>query len=163
MRRARVGVRDGGRPNASFLFIGNSGVGKTECAKALADAVFYKDSSFIRFDMSEFSVDSMVEYIKVSVRSLGSSDSTKGYTFSLSSITGHSMTHTAGELSGLISDERLRIRDLYNDTHAPEISEKNTWMIMLGAGLTVVVIGIGVFMCFRREEEHSDTTDTENK
>ncbi|MBR5780141.1 MAG: ATP-dependent Clp protease ATP-binding subunit [Clostridia bacterium] len=55
VRRARSGFRNGGRPNASFLFVGGSGVGKTECAKALADAVFFGKNSFVRFDMSEFS------------------------------------------------------------------------------------------------------------
>lgn len=55
VRRARLGVREGGRPNGSFLFIGRAGVGKTECAKALAGAVFRSDKSFIRLDMSEFS------------------------------------------------------------------------------------------------------------
>lgn len=55
VRRARLGVREGGRPSGSFLFIGRAGVGKTECAKALADAVFRSDKSFIRLDMSEFS------------------------------------------------------------------------------------------------------------
>ena len=55
VRRARLGVRDVNRPNGSFLFIGRAGVGKTECAKALADAVFCSDKSFIRLDMSEFS------------------------------------------------------------------------------------------------------------
>ncbi len=55
VRRARMGVRGGGRPNASFLFVGSAGVGKTECAKALAESVFCGKNSFIRFDMSEFS------------------------------------------------------------------------------------------------------------
>ncbi len=55
VRRARVGLRSGGRPNASFLFVGGAGVGKTECAKALAEAVFFGKNSFVRFDMSEFS------------------------------------------------------------------------------------------------------------
>ena len=55
VRRARTGVRGGGRPNASFLFVGGAGVGKTECAKALAESVFCNKKSFIRFDMSEFS------------------------------------------------------------------------------------------------------------
>ncbi len=55
VRRARLGVHNGGRPNGSFLFIGRAGVGKTECAKALAKAVFYNDKSFIRLDMTEFS------------------------------------------------------------------------------------------------------------
>ncbi len=55
VKRARSGVRFGGRPNGSFLFIGGAGVGKTECAKALAEAVFKSDKAFIRLDMSEFS------------------------------------------------------------------------------------------------------------
>ena len=55
VRRARLGVHNGGRPNGSFLFIGRAGVGKTECAKALAKSVFYNDKSFIRLDMTEFS------------------------------------------------------------------------------------------------------------
>ncbi len=55
VRRARLGVRKGGRPSGSFLFAGSAGVGKTECAKALAGAVFNGDRSFIRLDMSEFS------------------------------------------------------------------------------------------------------------
>lgn len=55
VRLARSGVRGVGRPNGSFLFIGSAGVGKTECARALAEAVFNGDKSFIRLDMSEFS------------------------------------------------------------------------------------------------------------
>ncbi len=55
VRRARSGVRFGSRPNGSFLFIGRAGVGKTECAKALAKAVFKTEKAFIRLDMSEFS------------------------------------------------------------------------------------------------------------
>ena len=55
VRRARTGVRAGGRPNGSFLFAGGAGVGKTECAKALAECVFKSKNAFIRLDMSEFS------------------------------------------------------------------------------------------------------------
>ncbi len=55
VRLSRSGIRHGGRPNASFLFIGKNGVGKTECAKVLASAVFKSEKSFIRLDMSEFS------------------------------------------------------------------------------------------------------------
>lgn len=55
VRRARIGVRFGGRPNASFLFIGGAGVGKTECAKALSETVYCSKNAFVRFDMSEFS------------------------------------------------------------------------------------------------------------
>ena len=55
VRLSRSGVRQGGRPNGSFLFVGSAGVGKTECAKALAEAVFGGKDAFVRFDMSEFS------------------------------------------------------------------------------------------------------------
>ena len=114
----------------------------------------------IIFDMEEFSDESMVEYIKISIRSLSTGDAVKGYTFSLASVIGHSTVYTAGELSTLITEERLRIRDMYDDTDTDEKSEKNTWMIMVGAGLTVIVIAVGVFMCFRREED--TRTDNEN-
>ncbi len=54
VRRARLGVNCGTRPNASFLFMGKAGVGKTECAKILAKALFNTEKAFIRLDMSEF-------------------------------------------------------------------------------------------------------------
>lgn len=55
VRRSRIGIRGGGRPSGSFLFVGKAGIGKTECAKTLAAAVFFNDNAFIRLDMSEFS------------------------------------------------------------------------------------------------------------
>ena len=54
VRRARAGLSDPRRPIGSFLFLGPTGVGKTELAKALADAVFGDEDRLIRFDMSEF-------------------------------------------------------------------------------------------------------------
>jgi ATP-dependent Clp protease ATP-binding subunit ClpA len=54
MRRARAGVTDSKKPIGSFLFLGPTGVGKTETAKALASAYFGKEDKMIRFDMSEF-------------------------------------------------------------------------------------------------------------
>ena len=54
VRRARAGVADPNRPLGSFLFLGPTGVGKTELAKALAAAVFGDEDRMIRFDMSEF-------------------------------------------------------------------------------------------------------------
>ena len=63
VRRARSGLRNGGRPNASFLFIGRAGVGKTECAKALSNAIFANRKAFIRLDMSEFSESHSVSKI----------------------------------------------------------------------------------------------------
>jgi ATP-dependent Clp protease ATP-binding subunit ClpB len=54
IRVARAGINDPDRPLASFLFLGPSGVGKTEVARVLADTIFGDASSFIRLDMSEY-------------------------------------------------------------------------------------------------------------
>ena len=54
VRRNRTGMGDAGRPVGSFLFLGPTGVGKTELAKALASSLFDDDGAVIRFDMSEF-------------------------------------------------------------------------------------------------------------
>ncbi len=54
VRLARAGLREGSRPIASFLFLGPTGVGKTELAKALAAAVFGDEDAIIRIDMSEY-------------------------------------------------------------------------------------------------------------
>jgi ATP-dependent Clp protease ATP-binding subunit ClpC len=55
VRRSRAGLGDPQRPVGSFLFLGPTGVGKTELARALAEALFGGDSKLIRLDMSEFS------------------------------------------------------------------------------------------------------------
>ena len=55
MRRARAGIQDSERPMGSFLFLGPTGVGKTETAKALANVFFGSESNMQRLDMSEFS------------------------------------------------------------------------------------------------------------
>jgi ATP-dependent Clp protease ATP-binding subunit ClpB len=54
VRRARAGLNDEGRPLGSFLFLGPTGVGKTELTKALAEFLFDDDSAMVRIDMSEF-------------------------------------------------------------------------------------------------------------
>ncbi len=54
VRRGRVGLKDPKRPIGSFLFLGPTGVGKTELSKALAEAVFGKENDIIRVDMSEY-------------------------------------------------------------------------------------------------------------
>lgn len=54
VRRGRVGLKDPNRPIGSFLFLGPTGVGKTELSKALADCVFGTEKSMIRVDMSEY-------------------------------------------------------------------------------------------------------------
>ena len=54
VRRGRVGLRDPNRPAGSFLFLGPTGVGKTELCKALAEALFGDEKAVIRLDMSEY-------------------------------------------------------------------------------------------------------------
>ena len=54
IRRGRVGLQDPNRPIASFLFLGPTGVGKTELSKALAEAMFGTENALIRVDMSEY-------------------------------------------------------------------------------------------------------------
>ena len=54
VKRGRVGLKDPGRPIGSFLFLGPTGVGKTELSKALAEVLFGREESMIRVDMSEY-------------------------------------------------------------------------------------------------------------
>ena len=55
VRRSRAGISDPNRPTGSFLFLGPTGVGKTELAKALADFLFDDETALVRIDMSEYS------------------------------------------------------------------------------------------------------------
>jgi len=61
LQRARLGLRNPNRPLGSFLLLGPSGVGKTETAKCVAEILFGRSESFIRFDMSEFQQDHTVQ------------------------------------------------------------------------------------------------------
>ena len=54
IRRARAGLKDPKRPMGSFIFLGPTGVGKTELARALAEALFGDENAMIRIDMSEY-------------------------------------------------------------------------------------------------------------
>ena len=54
IRRGRVGLKDPKRPIGSFLFLGPTGVGKTELCKSLAEAMFGDENAMIRIDMSEY-------------------------------------------------------------------------------------------------------------
>ncbi len=54
IRRGRLGLKDPKRPTGSFIFLGSTGVGKTELAKALAEAMFGNEDSMVRLDMSEY-------------------------------------------------------------------------------------------------------------
>ncbi|PIR46978.1 MAG: hypothetical protein COV07_01425 [Candidatus Vogelbacteria bacterium CG10_big_fil_rev_8_21_14_0_10_45_14] len=76
LRRARTGIRGGTRPMGSFLFLGPTGVGKTETAKALADIFFGSEKRMVRLDMSEYQDDGSVS------RLIGSFESGKQGTLS---------------------------------------------------------------------------------
>ena len=54
IRRSRVGLQDSKRPIGSFLFMGPTGVGKTELSKAIAEAMFDDENNMVRIDMSEY-------------------------------------------------------------------------------------------------------------
>src|SRR5690606_24284223 len=54
IRRARAGLQDPNRPLGSFIFLGPTGVGKTELARSLAEFMFDSDQAMIRIDMSEY-------------------------------------------------------------------------------------------------------------
>lgn len=78
VRRARTGLRDEKRPITSLLFVGPTGVGKTETAKALAQTFYGSEERMIRFDMSEFQTETSVESIIFKL-----TDSVRHHPFSL--------------------------------------------------------------------------------
>jgi len=61
IRRARAGIQESKRPIGSFLFLGPTGVGKTETAKALAAVYFGSEDSMVRFDMTEYQTEDAIE------------------------------------------------------------------------------------------------------
>ncbi|MBP7927548.1 ATP-dependent Clp protease ATP-binding subunit [Patescibacteria group bacterium] len=74
IKRARAGIRDENKPIASFLFVGSTGVGKTETAKALSEIYFGDKKAMVRLDMSEYQTVESIEKL------LGSNDGrSKGY------------------------------------------------------------------------------------
>lgn len=73
LRRARSGLQDPNRPIGSFLFIGSTGVGKTELAKSLADFMFNDETALLRLDMSEYMERSSV------ARMIGPAPGTPGF------------------------------------------------------------------------------------
>jgi ATP-dependent Clp protease ATP-binding subunit ClpC len=73
LRRARTEMREGKRPIASFLFLGPTGVGKTELAKTISRVYFNKKDLLIRLDMSEYQEESSIN------KMIGDVDGTKGY------------------------------------------------------------------------------------
>lgn len=71
MRRARAGIQSSEKPIGTFLFLGSTGVGKTETAKALAHTFFGDESKMVRFDMSEFSDEESISRLLGTTESAG--------------------------------------------------------------------------------------------
>ncbi len=63
IRRSRAGLSDPNRPIGSFLFLGPTGVGKTELCKSLANFMFDSDDAMVRIDMSEFMEKHSVSHV----------------------------------------------------------------------------------------------------
>lgn len=70
IRRARVGLKSPNRPIGSFIFCGPTGVGKTELAKALAEAMFGSEDNMIRVDMSEFMENIQLQNLSVHLQDM---------------------------------------------------------------------------------------------
>ena len=108
VKRGRVGIKNPNRPTGSFLFLGPTGVGKTELSKAVAEAVFGSEQNLIRVDMSEY-----MEKYSVS-KMIGSPPGYVGY-------------DEGGQLS-----ELLQVLDEghITDSHGRKVDFKNTCIIM---------------------------------
>lgn len=109
----------------------------------------YEDIELL-FDISDFCEVSMADYIKIGVRCLTGDDG--GYSLSLASVRGYSSEYLSEELTSLISDERLRIRDMLEKKDETDSEKVNTVMIVAGVAIVIAVIGVGIFMCFKSEE-----------
>jgi ATP-dependent Clp protease ATP-binding subunit ClpB len=75
IRRSRAGLQDPKRPIGSFIFLGTTGVGKTELATALAEFLFNNENNMIRIDMSEYQERHTVSRLVVTSRILGYEES----------------------------------------------------------------------------------------
>ena len=162
LRRGRSGLRDPKRPMGSFLFLGPTGVGKTELCKALGQAVFGTEDSVIRFDMSEF-----MEKHNAS-RLVGSPPGYVGYD------EGGQLTEKVRRkpYSVILFDEIEKAHpDVFNillqllddgiltDSQGRRVSFKNTVIIMtsnLGAKL---IAGDGNSIGFAKEDGEKDRSD----
>ncbi len=162
VRRGRAGIKDPKRPTGVFLFLGPTGVGKTELSKAVAEAVYGSENSLIRFDMSEY-----MEKVNVS-RLIGSPPGYVGY-------------EEGGQLSDKVRNNPYSVvlfdeiekahPDIFNillqimdegritDSHGKIIDFKNTCVIMTsnaGASAIASARSLG-FAAFENEKQDYDT------
>src|SRR3990167_3145624 len=117
MRRARAEIEQGNRPIGSFLFLGPTGVGKTETAKALAETYFGAEDSMVRLDMSEYQgADSLKRLI------------------------GDSQSRTSGNLSSLIAQNPFSLL-LVDEFEKADSDVQNLFLQILDEGLMTDALG----------------------
>lgn len=126
MRRARAGIQNAKRPIGTFLFLGSTGVGKTETAKAFAHVFFGDEKKLVRFDMSEYSDESGL------IRLLGSENSAGALP---SALREHPYTvillDEFEKASGDVHDLFLQILDegIFTDARGAHVNARNAIII----------------------------------
>lgn len=121
MRRARTGIKSTSKPIGSFLFLGPTGVGKTETAKALAEAYFTDENKIIRFDMSEYQEINSIN------RFIGAPAGTPG-------------ADTGGELTNAIKDNPFSLI-LFDEIEKAHPNILNLFLQLLDEGRVTDSIG----------------------
>lgn len=137
LRRSRAGVRNPNRPIGTFLFLGPTGVGKTEAAKALARVFFGAESAMVRFDMSEFqSEDGLARLIGSIGTGAGIlSNQLREHPYSVLLLDEFEKTHPK------VLDLFLQIFDegIFHDAGGKKVNAQNTIMIATSnAGATLI-------------------------
>lgn len=166
LRRSRAGISEENRPIGSFIFLGPTGVGKTELARALAEFMFNDESAMIRLDMSEYMEKHAVSKI------IGSPPGYVGYD------EGGQLTELVRRkpYSVLLFDEIEKAHpDTFNlllqilddghitDAKGRKVNFKNTIIIMtsnIGSDLILNAGAIGGSLGFQEESEHTETDST---
>ncbi len=126
MRRSRAGIQNKERPIGSFLFLGSTGVGKTETAKALAHVFFGSEERMIRFDMSEFSDSGALAHLLGDERTTGVlASALHDYPY------GVVLLDEFEKASGEVHDLFLQILDegFFTDSHGRRINARNAIFI----------------------------------
>ena len=126
MRRARVDIERSDKPIGSFLFLGPTGVGKTETAKALAFTFFGDETKMTRFDMSEFSTPQTLGYLIGDENGTGKlTDKLQEHPYSLVLLDEFEKAHSS------VHDLFLQILDegYFTSTHGTHVNARNTIII----------------------------------
>jgi ATP-dependent Clp protease ATP-binding subunit ClpA len=127
LRRSRAGVRNPNKPIGTFLFLGPTGVGKTEAAKALARVFFGAESAMVRFDMSEFQAEDGLERL-IGAPGLGAgllSNQLREHPYSVVLLDEFEKTHPK------VLDLFLQVFDegIFHDAGGKKVNAQNTILI----------------------------------